>query len=102
MARPTALAIPEVSLGYFETGVPPTLTKRTGGDLNTLGDTVLGVTRGDGTDLSELLEVVHADLVAGQVEHDVLQSATGHVSGERMVHSKRRTHVRWTERIGHG
>jgi hypothetical protein len=31
------------------------------------------VTWGDGSDLSKLLQVVHGDLVAGKVEHDVLE-----------------------------
>lgn len=81
IARPTALAIPKLSVGVTKsTGSLHTLTKRTGGDFDTVGDTVLGVTWGDGTDLSELLQVVHLDIVAREVEHDVLQSATGIVS----------------------
>jgi len=63
-----------VSLGDSETdSVGDTLTKRTGCDLDTLGNTCFRVTWGDGVDLSERLEVVHRDLVACEVEHNVLK-----------------------------
>jgi hypothetical protein len=42
----------------------------------TLGDVNLGVTGGDGSDLSELLEVLDGELVSHKVKHDVLESAT--------------------------
>jgi len=49
-----------VSLGNGETdSVSDTLTEGTGGDLDTVSDTDLGVTWGDGVDLSEVLEVIH-------------------------------------------
>jgi hypothetical protein len=49
-----------VGLGNSETdSVGDTLTERSGGNLNTVSDTDLGVTRGDGVDLSEVLEVIH-------------------------------------------
>jgi hypothetical protein len=57
-------------------GVGDTLTKRTSGDLDTLSDTGFWVTRGDGVDLSECLEVIHGDLVACEVEHDVLEGTS--------------------------
>lgn len=38
--------------------VGETLTERTGGDLNTIGVANLGVTRGQGADLTESLQVV--------------------------------------------
>lgn len=43
--------------------------------LNTRGDEVLGVARGLTADLPEVLQVVHCQLVASQVQHDVLQGA---------------------------
>lgn len=77
MARPTALAIPRESATVLSSPqIELTLTKGTSGHLDTVRDTVFRVTRGDGTDLSELLQVVHLDVVARQMEHDVLQSAT--------------------------
>jgi hypothetical protein len=51
------------------------LTERTGGDLDTGSDVDFGVTRGDGVDLTESLEVIHGDLVTKEVKHDVLQGA---------------------------
>jgi len=103
MARPTALAIPdEVSTLLLCRFCERTLTERTGGDLDTVGDTVLGVTWGDGTDLTELLEVIHGDLVAGKVEHDVLQSTTETRQLRSVIRGKRLTRVRWRGRIGHG
>lgn len=65
-----------VGLAHGETdGVGDTLAEGAGGDLDTVRDTNLGVTGGDRVDLSERLEVVHRDVVARQVEHDVLQGA---------------------------
>ena len=43
----------------------------------TVGVPRLGVTRRQRADLTELLEVVHGELVAHQVQHDVLKGATG-------------------------
>lgn len=66
-----------VGLGDSETdGVGDTLSERTGGDLDTVSDTDLGVTRGDGVDLSEVLQVVHGQLVSTEVEQDVLENTS--------------------------
>jgi hypothetical protein len=66
-----------VGLGNSETdSVGDTLSERTGGDLDTVSDTNLGVTRGDGVDLSEVLQVVHGQLVTTEVEQDVLEDTT--------------------------
>jgi hypothetical protein len=73
MARPTALAIPIYEPCSCYNAQTLTLTERTGGNLDTVSDTVFRVTWGDGTDLSELLEVVHLDVVARKVKHDVLE-----------------------------
>jgi hypothetical protein len=68
-----------VGLGDSETdSVSDTLTEGTGSDLNTVSDTNLGVTGGDGVDLSEVLEVIHGELVATEVEQDVLEDTTVH------------------------
>jgi len=71
----------------------PTLTKRTSGDLDTIGDTVLRVTGGDRADLSELLQVVHGDLVAREVEHDVLEGASAGQSDPMAPGLGRETHA---------
>ena len=76
MARPTALAIPVREQSRQRAGAELTLTERSGGDLNAVCDVGLGVTGCDRVHLTELLEVVHGDLEAGEVEEDVLQSAT--------------------------
>ena len=56
--------------------VGETLAERTSGDLNTVGVASLGVTGRQGANLAELLEVVHGQLVAHEVEEDVLKRAT--------------------------
>ena len=53
--------------------VGDTLAQGTRGDFNTVRDAHLGVTRGDRVNLPKVLQVVHRHLVAGQVEHNVLQ-----------------------------
>ncbi len=50
-----------------------TLAKRTGRDLDTLSYAKLGMTRGNGIDLSKRFKVVHGHLVTRKMEHDVLQ-----------------------------
>merc|ERR1712100_968491 len=59
----------EVLLGHGEAdGVADAHTEGTGGDLNAVGDEVLGVTGGHGVPLAEVLEVVVRDGgVAGEV-----------------------------------
>lgn len=47
-----------------------------GGKLNTVGDVNLGVSGGSRSELSEGLEVLHSDVVAEEVEHDVLESTS--------------------------
>ena len=56
--------------------VGESLTERTSSDLNTVSVACLGVPRRQRTDLTELLEVVHGELVAHEVEEDVLECAT--------------------------
>lgn len=57
-------------------GVGETLTKRTGGDLNTRGVVSLRVARRDAVNLTELLQVVDANLVAEQMQESILEHAT--------------------------
>ena len=102
----------EVSLRDRETdGVGETLTERTGGDLDTRGDADLRVTRRDRVELTELfawqdrtrstspsfsprlasarmthlLEVIDGDLVAEEVEEDVLEGASVTVRKDEAV-----------------
>lgn len=62
-----------------------TLTKGTSGHLDTVSDAELGVARGDRVDLAEALEVVHAQLVAEEVEHNVLERAGVSVGEDKPV-----------------
>ena len=67
----------EVGLSNGETdSVRETLAKRASRDLNTIRVSSLRVTRGQGVNLTELLEVVQGELVAEEVEEDVLERAT--------------------------
>ena len=67
----------EVGLSNGETdSVRETLAKRASRDLNTIRMSSLRVTRGQGVNLTELLEVVQGELVAEEVEEDVLERAT--------------------------
>ena len=67
----------EVGLSNGEAdSVRETLAKRTSRDLNTIRVSSLRVTRGQGVNLTELLEVVQGELVAEEVEEDVLERAT--------------------------
>lgn len=62
MASPTALANPVVeqmdrqrsTRSTLSPSTKLTLSERTGGDLDTVGDAELGVTRGDRVELTEL------------------------------------------------
>lgn len=75
-----------MSLSNGETdSVRETLAKRTGRDLNTIRVSSLRVTRGQGVNLTELLEVVQGELVAEEVEEDVLERATEAFSGSDNV-----------------
>lgn len=66
-----------VRLGDTEAdSVREALTKGTSGDLDTIGVSSLGVTRGQGAELAEALEVVEGQLETEQVQEDVLQGAT--------------------------
>jgi hypothetical protein len=80
IARPTALAIPAKSAPRDIPFSRLTLTQGSGGDLDTVCDAQLGVTRGDRVDLTESLQVVHRHLVPAEVEHDVLKDTTGDIS----------------------
>lgn len=90
-----------VSLSHGQTNsVGETLTQRTSGDLNTRGFVSLGVTGSDATKLlgriskalvlsivngktySEVLQVVHGDIITEEVEESVLEHATVAVSDE--------------------
>lgn len=51
------------------------LSEGASGDLDTVGVTSFRVTRSQGVELTELLEVVHRELVAQEVEEDVLKRA---------------------------
>jgi hypothetical protein len=84
-------------------GVSLTLPKRTGSDLDTGGNTVLGVTGGDGVDLTELLQVVHRDGVTRKVKHDVLQGTAEESSTEAgSADEGLLTRDRWRGRNGRG
>ena len=66
-----------VSLGDTKTDrVGEALAERTGGDLDTIGMTSLWVTRGQGIELTEVLEVIERQLEAQKVKVDVLEGAT--------------------------
>lgn len=66
----------KVGLGDGETNpVGDTLTEGTSGDLNTIGNTSLGVAWGDAVELTEVLQVIDGDLVAQKVEESVLEGA---------------------------
>ena len=86
----------EVRLSDGETdSVGEALTERTGRDLNTISVAGLRVTRSQGIDLTELLEVVKGELVAHEVEEDVLERATvsGSVSASSTYSGEQLTHV---------
>jgi hypothetical protein len=84
MASPTALEIP-CPRGCREKGVKESANgtrhskangTHSGGKLNTVGDVNLGVSGGSRSELSEGLEILHGDVVAEEVEHDVLESTS--------------------------
>jgi len=113
----------QVSLGNGKTdSVGETLTKRTSGDLDTLSVADLGVTGGLGVELTELLELLHGEiLVSEEVVEDVNESTSVACSSSKSEAGKKIdgqsscsatrsfcfspveaiTH-RWRERIGHG
>jgi hypothetical protein len=66
-------------------GVGETLAERTSGDLNAGGVVRLGVTRGLAVDLTEVLEVVHGEVIAEQVEQGVLQNTAVAVGEDEAV-----------------
>jgi hypothetical protein len=75
-----------LALGHGETdGVGETLAEGTSGDLNAGGVVGLGVTRGLGVDLAEVLEVVHGEVVAEEVEQGVLQNTAMAVGEDEAV-----------------
>lgn len=90
MARPTALAKP-CPRGPVVTSIPEERQRWARESLHqrqvqvynqtpvkhnrTIGDVNLGVTRGPRAELTELLEVLHREVVSGEVKHDVLKSA---------------------------
>ena len=75
--------------------VRETLAKRTSRDLNTIRVSSLRVTRGQGVNLTELLEVVQGELVAEEVEEDVLKRATvsGSISASNTYSGEQLTRV---------
>ena len=52
------------------------LSKRAGGDLDTVSVAGLGVSWGQSADLTEVLEIVHRELEAEEVEEDILEGAS--------------------------
>lgn len=56
------------------------LAKRASGDLDTIGVVVLGVTRRQRVELTEVFEVIERELVALEVEEDVEENASGPAS----------------------
>ena len=75
-----------LTLSHGETdGVGETLTERASGDLNAGGVVGLGVTRGLAVNLTEVLEVVHGEVIAEQVEQGVLQNAAMAVGEDEAV-----------------
>jgi hypothetical protein len=79
------VVVNEIHTGLVETGsqvllsesktdtVGDTLSERTGGDLNTLGKEILGVTGGLGSPLTELFEILNAHVISEQMEERVLE-----------------------------
>jgi hypothetical protein len=79
------VVVDEIHTGLIETGsqvflskgktntVGNSLAEGAGGNLNTLGKEILGVTGGLGSPLTELLEVLNAHVIAEQVEERVLE-----------------------------
>jgi len=55
----------------------------------TVGDVNLRVSRSDGTELPELLEILDGELVAEKVKHNVLESATVLPPNPEHQHKKR-------------
>ena len=67
----------EVRLSDGETdSVGETLAEGTSGDLNTVSVSGLRVTRGQGANLTEGLQIIQRELETKQMEHDVLESTT--------------------------
>ena len=62
-----------------------TLAERTGGDFDAVSDADFGVAGGDGVDLPKAFQVIHRDLVAGEVEHDVLERTSVAVGEDEAV-----------------
>ena len=52
-------------------GVADALAKRTGGGLDAWGVAIFRMSRGLGVQLAELLDILHAELVAGQVQQGI-------------------------------
>jgi hypothetical protein len=72
----------QMSLSHGQTNsIGEPLTERSRSNLDPIGHTDLGVSRGNTVQLPKRLEVFHRDLVAHQVEHDVLER-TGVSVGE--------------------
>jgi hypothetical protein len=75
-----------LTLSHGETnGVGETLAERTSGDLNAGGVVGLRVTRSLAVDLTEVLEVVHGEVIAEQVEQGVLQDTAVAVGEDEAV-----------------
>lgn len=67
----------EMSLGYSQTNaIRETLTQGTSGNLDTIGMTRFWVTRGQRTNLTEVLQVVKGEFVAAKMEQNILQCAS--------------------------
>jgi hypothetical protein len=75
--RPVAAGVEhrrQVGLGHREPdGVADPLAQRAGGDLDSRGDPVLGVSRRPAVPLAELLDVFQREIVAGEIQRAVQQ-----------------------------
>eukprot|EP00053_Salpingoeca_punica_P011021 m.98695 g.98695 ORF g.98695 m.98695 type:complete len:479 (-) comp15561_c0_seq1:53-1489(-) len=98
-----------VGLGDSETnGVGQTLAERARGDLDTLGEVVLRVAGRLAADLAEVLQVLDGEVVAREVQHDVLQGAAVAVGEDEAVAANpvrvlgRVVHELAPEDVGHG
>ena len=86
----------QVGLSNGQTnGIGETLAEGAGGNLDTISVTGLRMPRSQGVNLTELLEIIHGELVAHEVEEDVLKRATvsGSISASNTYSGEQLTRV---------
>ena len=79
--------------------VGETLSKRTGGDFDAVGVAGFGVSWGQGTDLTEVLEIVQRQLEAEEVEEHILEGASDRRDEEKRVFLRSCCDLRVTVRV---